>query len=176
MIAIAQPRTAIKSIFFDLSALAFIYFVPALSHLISLPVYLIEPMRLMLILAIAHTSRKNAYLIALTLPLFSFLISAHPFFLKTMLITLELVFNIWLFYFLADRIKNQFTAMLASIFASKLLYYFLKFGLISFALIDSSLISTPIWIQVVTMVIFSGYLFFISGLLKSNSDQEKVSS
>lgn len=161
MIAIAQQKTAIKSILIDISALAFIYFVPTLSHLLSLPIYLIEPMRLMLILIIAHTSRKNAYLIALTLPLFSFLISAHPFFLKTMLITLELVFNVWLFYFLADRMKNQFAAMVTSIFASKLLYYLLKFGLISFALIDSALISTPIWIQVVTMLIYSGYLFFV---------------
>ena len=80
----------IKTIVFDLMALLCIYLVPAVSHLFSFPVYYLEPMRIMLILAIAHTTRKNAYLIALTLPLFSLLISAHPSLIKTSLITGEL--------------------------------------------------------------------------------------
>ena len=64
----------IKSIILDIAAIAFIYFVPTISHILSLPVYYIEPMRLMLILALVHTTKQNAYIIALTLPLFSFLI------------------------------------------------------------------------------------------------------
>ena len=77
----------VKNIIFDLIALAAIYLVPAVSHLLSFPVYYLEPMRIMLILAIVHTSRRNAYLIAITLPIFSMLVSVHPSVIKTSLIT-----------------------------------------------------------------------------------------
>lgn len=148
-----------KSAFFDIAALAFIYFVPAISHLISLPVYLIEPMRLMLILALVHTTKQNAYIIAVTLPLFSFLISAHPVLPKMILISFELVLNVFLFYLLITKFKNTFFPIIISIIASKLVYYVIKFGLIKLTLLDSGLISTPIPIQVITALIFSSYLF-----------------
>ncbi|HAN19251.1 MAG: hypothetical protein A2X13_01120 [Bacteroidetes bacterium GWC2_33_15] len=149
----------LKSAFFDIAALAFIYFVPVISHLISLPVYLIEPMRLMLILALVHTTKQNAYIIAVTLPLFSFLISAHPVLPKMILISFELVLNVFLFYLLITKFKNTFFPIIISIIASKLIYYVIKFGLIKLTLLDSGLISTPIPIQVITALIFSSYLF-----------------
>lgn len=157
---LSVSKLNIKSIVLDIIALAFIYFVPAISHLLNVPVYLVEPMRIMLILAIAHTSKKNAYLIALTLPLFSFLISSHPNVFKAVIMTIELVLNVWLFYELTKR-TNRFVAMLSSIVLSKLFYYLLKFGLISFAVLQQGLISTPVYLQVITSVVFSGYLFFV---------------
>ena len=150
-----------KSVIIDILGLAFIYFVPALSHLLSLPLYLVEPMRVMLIIAIAHTTKRNAYLIALTLPLFSYLVSAHPFFYKTIIITIELLLNAWLFYFLANKWKSYFAAMITSIIISKAFYYVMKFGLISAALLDSDLITTPLYLQAITMLLFSGYLYFV---------------
>ena len=150
-----------KSLLIDILGLTFIYFVPTLSHLLNFPLYLVEPMRVMLIIAIAHTTKRNAYLIALTLPLFSFLVSAHPLFYKTAIMTVELLLNVWLFYFLAKKWKNYFAAMVTSILVSKLFYYFMKFGLISAAMIDSDLISTPLYLQGITMLLFSGYLYFI---------------
>ncbi len=159
-IGLSLSKLNTRSIVLDILALAFIYFVPTISHLLNVPLYLVEPMRIMLILAIAHTKKKNAYLIALTLPLFSFLISSHPNFFKAVIMTMELVLNVWLFYELAKR-ANQFVAMLSSIVLSKVFYYLLKFGLISFAVLQSGLISTPIYLQVITSVVFSGYLFFI---------------
>ena len=88
-----------KSLLIDILGLAFIYFVPTLSHLLNFPLYLVELMRVMLIIAIAHTTKRNAYLIALTPPLFSFLVSSHPFFLKTMIITVELIIKPAQFFF-----------------------------------------------------------------------------
>jgi hypothetical protein len=149
-----------RSIFLDILALAFIYFVPTISHLLNVPLYLVEPMRIMIILALAHTTKKNAYLLALTLPLFSFLISAHPNVFKALIMTLELLLNVWLFYKLSTKV-NQFVAIFSSIIISKVVYYLLKFGLISFAVLQSGLISTPIYLQLITTVVFSGYLFFI---------------
>jgi hypothetical protein len=159
--ALTLTSLRVRTILIDLAALAVIYFVPALSHMLAVPIYLIEPMRIMLILAIAHTSKRNAYLLALTLPLFSFIISAHPVFLKSLLISIELVFNVWLFFALAKLIRNQFAAMAAAIIGSKLFYYLLKFGLLSAALIKGSLISTPIYIQLITTTVFSVYMFLM---------------
>lgn len=150
-----------KSLLIDFSALAFIYLVPTFSHLLSLPVYFIEPMRLMLILALAHTSKKNAYLLALTLPLFSFLISSHPVFIKMILISFELVLNVYIFYLLKDKIAKVFPAILMSIIASKVIYYAIKYFLISSALLSSGLISTPIIIQIITTFVFSVYVYLL---------------
>jgi hypothetical protein len=148
----------VLSVLFDIIALAFIYFVPAISHLLSLPVYLIEPMRLMLILALVHTTKQNAYIIALSLPLFSFLISAHPVLPKMILISFELVLNVFLFYRFVNKFKNTFLPVLLSIIISKLVYYIIKFGLIKFAVIESGLVSTPLIIQLIMMLVFSGYV------------------
>ena len=103
-ISLDRSNQHVKSALLDIFALVFVYFVPTLSHLAQLPLYLLEPMRIMLILAIAHTTRKNAYLLALTLPLFSFVISMHPSLVKSILITAELLLNVWLFYFLLKKI------------------------------------------------------------------------
>lgn len=152
----------IKNIIFDLIALAAIYLVPAVSHLLSFPVYYLEPMRLMLILAIVHTSRRNAYLIAITLPLFSLLVSAHPSLIKTSLITGELLLNAWLFFFLSEKLSNKSLSIFLSIIVSKLLYYLLKFLLINSILMSGKLISTPIYIQLIMLVVFSGYIYLMS--------------
>ena len=157
--SITLNRQNIRSIIFNIISLTFIYFIPTISHLLNLPVYYIEPMRLMLILALVHTTKQNAYILALTLPLFSFLISAHPVFPKMLLIAFELSLNVFLFHLFIKKFKHVFLSVFISIVASKLIYYFLKFGLIQFAILKSGLISTPISIQVLMSIIFSVYLF-----------------
>jgi len=154
-------NSKVRTITFDLMALLAIYLVPAMSHMLSFPVYYLEPMRIMLILAIVHTSKKNNYLIALTLPLFSLLISAHPSLIKTSLITSELFLNVWLFFFLSEKLSNKTTSMLISILISKTFYYLVKFLLINSALMSGDLISTPLYIQVIMMFIMSGYIYLI---------------
>jgi len=156
------PISKIRVIVFDLMALLAIYLVPSVSHLFSFPVYYIEPMRIMLILAIAHTTRKNAYLIALTLPVFSMLISAHPSLIKTSLITGELILNVWLFFFLSEKLSNKVLGMFSSIVLSKLIYYLIKYLLINTALMTGNLISTPIYIQLIMLFILSGYVYLMN--------------
>lgn len=162
-------REKIKSVLFDIVALAFIYFVPTISHYLSVPLYLIEPMRLMLVLAMVHTNKRNAYIIAFTLPVFSLLMSGHPVAIKAAIITMELVLNVWLFYTLSKKWKNTFVVMVVSILLSKMVYYIFKFGLISFAIFSTELFSTPIYLQLITTVVFSAYLFF---LFKKKGSQE----
>lgn len=150
-----------RSLIIDGLALVFIYSVPALSHLFSFPVYFIEPMRLMLILALVHTNRHNAYILALTLPVFSLLISGHPFPLKTALISAELFLNVYFFYLFSTLVSRKSVALLLSILGSKIIYYLLKYALIAMVLIESSLFSTPILVQLITTLVFSGYMFIM---------------
>lgn len=163
-----KSKSFIKSALFDISALAFIYLMPTIVHFFSFPLYYADPMRIVLILCLAHTSKNNAVLIALTLPVFSFIIAAHPSMYKSMLIASELMLNLFLFFFLAQKIKNVFGAMLISIAASKIFYYLAKSVLISAGLIQGDLVSTPIWIQAVAALVFSVYAFFI---LRNRTEQ-----
>jgi hypothetical protein len=149
----------IKNIAFDLIALLAIYLVPSISHMLGFPIYYLEPMRIMLILAIAHTTKKNTYLIALTLPIFSFLISAHPSMIKTSLVTGELLLNIWLFFFLSEKISNKTSSIFLSILISKIFYYLVKFLLINSALMGGDLISTPVYIQMIMLLVMIAYIY-----------------
>lgn len=159
MAANTRSISLYPGLLFDLGAVLFVYFVPALSHLIGVPLYLIEPMRLVVVLALVHTRQQNAYLLALTLPLFSFAVSAHPHFLKMLLITGELVFNVWLFLALSKKLKvNQGISLAISILLSKGAYYLMKFLLISALLIEGSVVSTPLWVQALTLSGFALYL------------------
>lgn len=143
----------------DLSAILLVYFTPALSHLLGFPLYLLEPMRIAVVLALVHTRPRNAWFLALTLPLFSFAVSAHPHFLKMLLITAELLFNVWLFFFLESRLRaGKVVALGLSILLSKAAYYLLKFALVSALLIEGSVISTPLWVQALTMLAFMLYM------------------
>lgn len=153
-------RKELNKIFLlDAVAILFVYFIPALSHLTAFPFYLLEPMRIMIILAMAHTNRTNAVVLALSLPLFSFAVSGHPELPKVFLMMFELALSVGLFYYLKRWVKNTLMVAMAAIIASKMVYYILKYVLISTALLDMNLISTPLWIQLLTSSAFAIYLW-----------------
>lgn len=158
-------RENITTLLVDIMAVLVILFAPALAHLMSFPVFFVEPMRIMLVLALVHTNKKNAYAMAIALPIFSFMFSAHPVFLKALLMSAELALNVYLFYELSKHFKNVFTSVFFSIVLSKLGYYAVKIGLLQFALINSPLVSIPIWIQLLTASVFAVYAMLI---LKTN--------
>jgi len=161
VISLSGYKENIKTYLVDLSLLMFIYFVPAISHLFSFPVYYLDPMRIALLVALIHTTKKNAFIIALTLPLFSFLISSHPQIVKSFLLSAELIINLSLFYLLKDKLKNVFASLFLSIIISKAVYYLLKFAFINFALLDDKLFSTPFYFQAAVAIILSSYIFLI---------------
>lgn len=160
MTTIAIQRKYSYPIIFNILAISLIYFIPAISHALAFPLYLFEPMRLVLILALVHTNRNNAYILAATLPIVSFLLSGHPVLFKAFLISGELVLNVALFFAFFRIFKTRFTAILGSIVVSKIAYYLLKFALLQWAVLEGSLISTALWIQAATMLLFSLYVVF----------------
>ena len=72
----------------------------------------------------------------------------------------------WLFYFILSRTKNAFVSILSSIVLSKAIYYLAKFIAIALILQTSErIISTSLYIQAATTIVFSLYL----GLMHRNS-------
>ena len=161
-LSLIDLKSNIKTYLIDFSLLLMIYFLPAISHLFAFPVYYLDPMRIALVVALIHTSKKNAYIIALTLPLFSFLISSHPQIIKSFLLSAELVITLSLFYLLKDKLKNVFTSLFISILISKVIYYSLKFALISFALLNDRLFSTPFYFQLIAAILVSTYIYLVN--------------
>lgn len=157
----------IKTGLFDLLALSVIYLVPVFSHLFALPIYYIEPMRLMMVFAILFTSKRNALIIAFTMPLFSLLVSGHPIFYKALIMSAELAVNAGLFYMLREVFKNEFTVMALSIGISKLFYYVAKIVIVNMLLMSHEIIATPLWIQGLVLLGYSSIF-----LIKRNKEQE----
>lgn len=161
IISLIDNKEKVKIFILNILAITFIYFVPAISHLLSFPIYLIEPLRVMLILSVAHTKKENAYFLALTLPIFSFLVSGHPLFPKMIIIITELVLNVWLFHYFNKKAGNPFFSMLISIVASKIYYYILQYIFIRTALLSSDIGEHSLYIQAIITIIFSGYVYLI---------------
>ncbi|MBN3036701.1 MAG: hypothetical protein JW861_14040 [Bacteroidales bacterium] len=143
----------------DLAGMILIVFMPEITRLLGFPFYLLDPLRLVLVLAIAHSPKANAYVMAALLPVISHLAVQHPHLIKTLLIVMELLLNSWLFYRFTGRNINPFTAMLAAIVIAKAVYYGMKYLMIVTGLIVSELISTPVYLQFITAFIFSAYIY-----------------
>jgi hypothetical protein len=161
-ISLLDIKANTKTYIIDFLLLLFIYFIPAISHLFAFPVYYLDPMRIALVVALIHTSKRNSYIIALTLPLFSFIISSHPQFIKSFLLSAELLLNLTFFFLLKEKIKNVFATLLASIVISKAIYYLLKYVVISLGLLDDKLFSTPFYFQIAAAILLSTYMYFVS--------------
>ena len=145
----------------DIVAVFFIYYLRDLSQFINYPLYLIDPMRMMVILAIAFTPRWNGWFLALLLPFFSYYMGSHPHLIKTSIMAAELLLNVWLFWFLYDKIKFSLLAILLSIMFSKAVYYLLKYICIQAAWLEGDLITTPLDTQVITTLAFSVFIFIV---------------
>jgi hypothetical protein len=153
----------------DIAALVFVGLVPAASHMFKIPVYYIEPMRVMLVLALLFSSRLNAYALAIVLPLFSFLVSGHPAFLKMIIITAELVLNTWLFFYFYQKTRKSFLSAFGSIIISKVFCYAMYLVVFSMAFVKTEAETKFLLVQVVLTLFLSGLVWFITYRRKSNT-------
>lgn len=158
---LSLKRETVTTLLIDSAAVLVILLAPALAHLLSFPVFYLEPMRIMLILALVHTNRTNAYALAVALPVVSFMISGHPVLFKAGLMSAEFALNVFLFYELSKRLRNVFGAVFFSIVLSKIGYYIVKVAMLNYALFSSPLISIPLWIQLVTASLFALYAMLV---------------
>ena len=143
-------------VLWDLVIVGLFYMVPTLSHLTSLPLYRFEPMRCVLLFNLLLTgSKTNSYIMALSLPLFSFFVGGHPVFVKALLMAVELSANIFLFNLISSKVKNTAGAMFIAIIASKALYYLIKFGVLALGLMEGPMVATGLFTQFIVAVVLS---------------------
>lgn len=169
--AISLPiiKSISGTVLFDIVILAIIYLLPAISHLLAFPLYYLDPMRFVLIFALLHTSKRNTFIIALTLPLFSFLISSHPSVIKAGLLSTELLINVILFFILFSKTNSRIISLIFSILISKVIYYIIKFVLIDTGVLADRLFSTPFYYQAIVILIISLYVLIFEKFKSSEN-------
>jgi len=161
----------IRTFFIDGFALTFLLLMPAASHLTGIPFYFIEPMRIMLVVALVFTSRSNAYILALALPVFSFLVSGHPVPIKMLIIMAELVLNVWLFVALFHKTRKSFVSMFIAIIGSKIVCYLTYWIVFSWAfVVDESQMVFLIAQMAVALVLSTSVLVFSTKRTISSAD------
>lgn len=155
----------------DVAALVFVGLVPAASHLFRIPVYYIEPMRVMLVLALLYSSRWNAYALAIVLPLFSFLVSGHPAPVKMMIIMAELVLNAWLFLYFYRRTSRSFLSAFGSIIISKVFCYAMYLAVFSMAFVRDEAEIIFLFAQMILTLVLSSMVWIILARRNSNTSE-----
>ena len=128
----------------DVALLAALYLLPSFSHVTALPLYIFEPMRVALIIALLFTNRVNAYFIAFTIPLASAMITGHPEPFKALLMGIEFSIIVACYGYLVQMLRiPAFAALTAAIVAGKVAYYTMKFAALSAGWLTGNLVSTP---------------------------------
>lgn len=142
----------------DILVLTAVYFIPVFVHDANFPLYIFEPMRLLLFAALLICrSNTNAFFLAVTLPLVSTILPPHhPPVYKAVIISFELLVNVACFVWAVKKIKwPPFVLFFISTVVSKLFYYGIKFIFIELALIEGKLITTSIFTQLITLGVLS---------------------
>lgn len=135
----------------DFALLAGIFLLPSLSHLLALPIYLLEPMRVAVLIALLFTHRANAWLVAVMLPLASFWMSGHPEPVKAVLMGVEFSVLIAAYGALRHTVRLPAVfAMGAAIVIGKTVYYGSKALVLSVGWLSGTLVSTPWTLQLAT--------------------------
>lgn len=157
MIRIVLQETYYKPLIVSLISFIIIYLTPILSHILPIPVSLFEPMRIVLLAGYFYARNKHSsFIIALTLPVFSFWITGHPLVIKSLIISIELIVNL---HILVALLKNSkiplFVAISVSIILSKIIYYFMKAIFNYLNIITGPIITTPLIYQLLAVILIT---------------------
>lgn len=169
MITLALTRPRPRTVLLDGLLCALVVAVPALSHAAALPLYRLDPMRLLLFAAILFSGRRNALAMALWLPALSTLTSGHPVFPKVVLIQGELALNVVVFGWLLRR-WPPLGAAVGSVLAAKGVYYGAKFAMMRAALQEGELVATDWGWQIVSLV----PILFIINVLQNHLPRHSI--
>ena len=160
----AQPLWRIVSI--DVLLLATACLIPTLSHLLALPLYHLNPMLLVLLAGMLLVRDcRNAYLLALLLPLFSMLLVGMPTPAKALCMVAEYATVVFVSHRLLKEgygLLGTMGVMVVAMLAGKGVYYLLKALLLS----PVQLVTTPVLTQV--SVVLAAALLYSALLLKRN--------
>lgn len=147
-----KTQTVGRLVALDAVLLTLACLVPAASHLLALPLYMLNPMLALLLAAIlVGRDWRNALLVAVLLPLVSSLLTGMPAAPKMVCMMAELATVAGLFHVLSRR-WGMVPAVLTAIVAGKAMYYLLKAVIIAPAV----LVGTAWWMQLGAVIVWGG--------------------
>ena len=131
--------------------------IPTVSHLLAVPLYMLNPM-LALLLAGLLLGRdwRNALLLAVLMPLVSCLVTGMPAAPKMVCMMAELATVATLFGVLSRR-WTALPAVLTAVLAGKVVYYLLK----ALVIAPAVLVGTAWWLQLGAVVLWCGLFVLI---------------
>jgi hypothetical protein len=147
-----KPLTSI--VLADAALVAAACLIPAVSHLVALPIYWLNPMLALLLAGILiGKDWRNTLLLAVLMPLASCLIAGMPAAPKMVCMIAELAVVALTFHAFEKRSFSKMgvlTAVLLSVVAGRVVYYALK------ALIIAPVIGTAWWMQLLAVLLWGG--------------------
>ena len=136
----------------DMALLGVACLVPSVSHLLALPLYMLNPMlALLLVGLLIGRDWRNALVLAVLMPLVSSLVTGMPAAPKMVCMMAELATVATMFGWL-QRKWAVLPAVLAAVLAGKAVYYALKAVVIAPAV----LVGTAWWMQLGAVVLWCG--------------------
>ena len=136
----------------DGALLALACLIPAASHALALPLYMLNPMlALLLVGVLLHCDWRHALVLAVLLPVVSCLVVGMPTTAKAVCMVAELATVAAMFGWL-QRKWVVWPAVMTAIVAGKVVYYLLK----AVVLAPAVLVGTEWWIQLGTVVLWGG--------------------
>lgn len=141
----------------DMALLGVACLVPSVSHLLALPLYMLNPMlALLLVGLLIGRDWRNAMVLAVLMPLVSCLVTGMPAAPKMVCMMAELATVATMFGWL-QRKWAVFPAVLTAVLAGKAVYYALKVVVIAPAV----LVGTAWWMQLGAVVLWCGLFTLI---------------
>ena len=136
----------------DMALLGVACLVPSVSHLLALPLYMLNPMlALLLVGLLIGRDWRNALVLAVLMPLVSSLVTGMPAAPKMVCMMAELATVATMFGWL-QRKWAVLPAVLTAVLAGKVVYYALKAVVIAPAV----LVGTAWWMQLGAVVLWCG--------------------
>lgn len=154
-------------ILIDAIIIAIALFIPIIAHSIGGKVLIFEPMRMVLFLSVLFLKeRTNNCLMAAILPWISLLFVGTPVAWKASLMSIELLANIWLLYWLLDKSFNSGLAVCISTISAKSFYYMMKYLLIKLTLLPDIGVIGSLPQQLLSIALFSVLFLLLDFITK----------
>ena len=155
-----KQQSLARTALIDATLVATACLIPAVSHLLTLPLYKLNPMLMVIAAGLLLTrSRWNAYLLALVVPFATCLLAGMPTPLGALCMVCEYTVLVTVFNITGSRTGfwGMFGSILAAVVAGKVVYYFAKWLLLQ----PYQLIGTSIVWQIVSMLAISAAFAFL---------------
>ncbi len=157
-VSVSKTKGLMRVAAVDILLIGLMIIVPTVSHALSFPLYKLNPMLLCLLAGMLIVrDHRNAFLLALLLPLVPMIVTGMPAPAKSVCMIGELLAIVGT-YQLFEKKMPVFLAMMSAILTGKVFYYLLKAVLIS----PVALVGTEWWMQLAVVTVWCGLFSFIS--------------